>query len=126
MGHGAQQPLPLDEAFADETELEILEIAKPAVKELCGRGRCCPTEVVHLSQPDAHPAARGIASDPAAVHAAADNEKVKIRHLVLPIRQIRFRTCIGFAPTPWAAQIPLPSVSLKRVNGESARFFPAS
>jgi hypothetical protein len=74
--HGAQQRLALDQAFADEPELEILEIAQAAVEQL-GRGRGGRRgEVVHLGQRDGQPAPGSVARDAAAVDAAADDEDV--------------------------------------------------
>ena len=57
--------------------LEILQIAQAAVKQL-GRGRRrCRTQIVHLCQRDAKAPPRRVARDAAAVDAAADDEDIK-------------------------------------------------
>ena len=76
MRHGAQQHLAFDQRLAHQPELEILEVAQPAVEQLGGGRRGCRGEIAHLGQADREPAPRRIARDAASVDAAADHEQI--------------------------------------------------
>ena len=54
----AQQDLALGERFGDEAELELLEVAQPAVDQLGGRGRRGARQVAALDE-DRRQAAAG-------------------------------------------------------------------
>jgi hypothetical protein len=78
MRRDAQKDLALGERFAHEAELVMLEITQPAMDELGGgRGRAAG-EIVALGERDGEAAAGGVARDPGAVDAAADDEKIDL------------------------------------------------
>ena len=77
MRRGLEQLGALDQGFAHELELKLLEIAQPAMDQL-GRGRGGGRRVVALlGEHDFQPAARGVAGDGRAMDAAADDEKIE-------------------------------------------------
>ena len=75
-----QHHLALDQCLAHQAEPSLLEIAQAAVDELRGGGRCAGGKVVLLDQQDAQPAAGGIAGNPGAIDAAADNGEIEVGH----------------------------------------------
>ncbi len=76
----AQQHLALGERLVHQPEGGMLEIAKAAVDQL-GRGRGgAGGEIVLLDQQHAQAAAGGVAGNPRAVDAAADDGEVEVGH----------------------------------------------
>jgi hypothetical protein len=74
--HGTEQRLALDQRLAHEAELEVFEVAQPAVEEL-GRGRRGRArEVALLGQQDRQAPPGRVPRDAAAVDAAADDEEI--------------------------------------------------
>ena len=79
VGHRDQQRLAFVQRLAHQAELEELQIAQPAMEQL-GRGRRGRMgQITHLGQRDRQAAPGGVAGDPAAVHAAPDDEKIRNR-----------------------------------------------
>ena len=76
MRRDAQHHLALGERFGDETKLVVLEVAQSAVDELGAPLRRRGREVVLLDEEHRQAAARGVAGDPGAVDAAADDEEI--------------------------------------------------
>src|SRR3990170_403882 len=77
MGRGLEQLRPLDQRFAHEAELEVLEIAQAAMDQLGGgRGRGAGI-VALLGQHYFQPASGRVASDRRAMDAAANDEQVE-------------------------------------------------
>ena len=74
-GH-AQQNLALGERLGDQAELELLEIAQPAMDQLRGRRRGRRRQIAALDQQHREPAAGSIAGDAGAIDAAADDQQV--------------------------------------------------
>ncbi len=80
MWRGAEQDLALAQRLADQPELELFEIAQPAMDEL-GRGRAgMLREIVLLDEQHRLFAHRRVARDRRAVDAAADDEEVEPVH----------------------------------------------
>src|SRR6187397_2636850 len=77
----AQQHLALGERFADEPEFVVLEVAQSAVDQLRAPRRRMRSEIVLLDQQHGKPATRGVARDPCAVDAAADDQQVVRKRL---------------------------------------------
>ena len=80
----AQQHLPLLKRVAHETEIAVLQIAKPAVDQLGAGRRGMSAEVVLLAQQDIEAAPGRIPGDAGTVDAAADDEQIDSARLVLP------------------------------------------
>ena len=72
-----QHDLALGERLADEPELVVLEVPEAAVDELGAPRRGRGSEIVLLDQEHRQAAPGGVARDPGAVDAAADNEQVE-------------------------------------------------
>ena len=81
--------LALDQRLAHQAEPAVLEIAQPAVDQLGGGRRGAGGEIVLLDQQHAKPAPGGVARDPGAVDAAADDGEIEVGHACLLIRQTR-------------------------------------
>src|SRR5205823_4961902 len=73
----AQQPLALLERLAHEPDLEVLEVAEPAVNEPRGRAARATGEIVALDEEHREPRERGLARDRGAVDAPADHDHVE-------------------------------------------------
>jgi hypothetical protein len=71
--------------FAHQAQMQIFEIAQAAVNELGGCRRRAAREIILLEQHDGEPAARGIARNPAAVYAAANDRKIVFRLHLIPV-----------------------------------------
>ncbi len=76
MGRRLEQLRALDQGFAHQAELEMLEIAQAAMDEL-GRGRGRGAGIVAaLGEHDLQPAPGGVARHRRAMNAAADDEEI--------------------------------------------------
>ena len=71
-----EEPLPLDERLADQTEVVVLEVAEPAVHKTTRPRRDAAANVVHLNEHDAQAAQRSVQRDPDTVDACADDDQV--------------------------------------------------
>src|SRR5207249_4438135 len=71
-----QQDLALGERLGDQAELELLEIAQPAMDQLRGRRRGRRRQIAAFDQQHREPAAGSIAGDAGAIDAAADDQQV--------------------------------------------------
>src|SRR5207244_4460130 len=72
-----EQQLALAERFTDQADLAVLEVAEPAVDQPSGPARGARAEVGLVQQQDAEAAHGGVARDPAAVDAGADDDQVE-------------------------------------------------
>ena len=68
---------PLVQGLAHELDVEVLEVAQPAVDQLAGAARGAGGEVALFDQGHRQAAAGGVEGDPAAGHAATDDEHVE-------------------------------------------------
>lgn len=83
-----QQPLALDQRLSHQPELTIFQIAQAAMDQL-GRGRGgVARQIVLLDQQHRQAAPGGVARDPRAVDAAADDQQVYPVH-----RMVRHTAC---------------------------------
>ena len=113
----AQQHLALVERLAHQAERAVLEIAQAAVDQL-GRGRRgAGGEVVLLDQQHAQAAAGGVARDPGAVDAAADDGEVEVGHVLLIVPLIR-----ALSAAEWAACRALSAELRVNVRLKPAKF----
>ena len=71
-----EQHLALRERFGNEAELEMFEVAQPAVNELAAGGARCTAEIPALDQQHREAAAGCVARDADAVDSAPDYEHV--------------------------------------------------
>ena len=69
--------LALDQRLAHEPEVEVLQVAQPAVDHLRRAARGPARPVVALHERDREPARRGVQRDPGAGDAAADHDQVE-------------------------------------------------
>ncbi len=76
MGRDAQERLPLPHVAAHQTEVEQLEVAKPAVDETRGSRAGARGEIVLLDEGDGQSAERGVARDPGSDDPAADDKEI--------------------------------------------------
>ena len=76
---------PFVQGLADEAELEMFQVAQPAVDQFARAARCPGGEIARLDESDPQPAGRGVQSNAAADHAAPDDRDVE--HLVRHPRQ---------------------------------------
>ena len=76
----AQHHLALDQRLAHQPEPSLLEIAQAPVDELGGGRRRAGREIVLLDQQNAQAPAGGVAGDPGAVDAAADDGEIEVGH----------------------------------------------
>ena len=84
MGRDSPQNLALDERFANQTKLEMLQIAQAAMDQLARGARGRGGEIAFLAKID-RPAASGrVSGDSAAVDAAADDGDVESRAQAAP------------------------------------------
>ena len=75
---GVEQPLALSQRLADQVDLEVLEIADPAVDHAAVPGRGGARDVVLLDQQDRQSAHGGVARDGRAVDAGAQHDDVEL------------------------------------------------
>ena len=71
-----EQHLALGQRLGDEPELELLEVAQAAVDQLGARRRGRPAEIALLGEQHPQAAPGGVARDPDAVDAAADDDEI--------------------------------------------------
>ena len=76
MWHRAQQGFAFPQGFAHQPDLEILQIAQPAVKQLGRRRRGGRGQIVHLGQRHRQPAPGCVPGDAAPVDPATDDEQI--------------------------------------------------
>ena len=72
------EDLPLEQRLADQPEVEVLEVAEPAVDELARPARRPAGVVAALKQGDAVAAGRGVEGDAGARDPAADDDDVEL------------------------------------------------
>jgi hypothetical protein len=72
-----QQPLPFDQGLPHELELEMFQVPKAPVNELCAGRRRMRGKIVLLDQQNSQAPTGRVARDTATVYAAADNEQVE-------------------------------------------------
>src|SRR5271170_7517754 len=82
MGRDSPQNFPLNERFANQTKLELLEIAQATVNQLARRARGRGGEIVLFTEIDRPAPSRGVSGDAAAVDAAADDGDIERRPAV--------------------------------------------
>src|SRR5690606_35224333 len=108
-----EQRLALMQRFAHETELAVLEVAEAAVDQPGRRARRAARDVGLLEHEHALPGERGLARDPRAVDAGADDDDVEgrqkngVRHLFRePADAVGRKRCL--TPFFYARVCPLP------------------
>ena len=104
MRHRRQQRLALHQRLTHQPELEIFQIAQPAVEKLRRRRRSRPRQIALFCQQHRQAAPGRIARDPAPVDAAPDDQQVM--HLVC-------RSC------PGDLHDPAPSPGLVRLSAQT-------
>ena len=75
---GRQRQLALVQRLAHQPELELLEVAQPAVEHLRRAARGAGGEVTRLDEGDLESAGRGIERSASADHATADDDDVEL------------------------------------------------
>jgi hypothetical protein len=79
---GFEQALALEQRLADQAELVMFEVAQPAVDQLGAGRRRGAGEVPLLAQQHRQAPPGGVAGDPGAVDAAADDQEIEgLRHV---------------------------------------------
>ena len=73
-----QRQLPFVQRLADQPELQLFEVAKPAVEHLRATARRAGSEVAGLDERDLQPAGRRVKGGARADHAAADDDDVEL------------------------------------------------
>src|SRR3979490_2498616 len=72
----ARRNLALGERLGDQAELELLEIAQPAMDQLRGRRRGRRRQIASLDQQHREPPAGSVARDAGTIDAAANDQQV--------------------------------------------------
>jgi hypothetical protein len=73
---GVQEHLALDERFADQAEVKILQVPQAPVDQFRAGRRGVPREVVLFAQQYGQPAPGGVSRDPCSIDSAADDQQV--------------------------------------------------
>src|SRR6476660_5432450 len=73
-----QRQLPFVQRLADQPELQLFEVAKPAVEHLRATARRAGSEVTGLDERDLQPAGRRVKGGARADHATADHDDVEL------------------------------------------------
>ena len=76
MRRDAKQHFPFSQRLPHEAEFVIFEIAQPAMNELARRRRCRAGKIALLAEHHRKAAPGGVARDPGAIDAAADDEEI--------------------------------------------------
>ena len=92
-GEAGQAELALPQRLAHQPEVQLLQVAQPAVEELRRPARRARREVTGLDEGHLQPAGRGVERRPGADHAAADHDDVEL---------------LGGEPVPRPRPVPRP------------------
>ena len=122
--------LPLQQRLADKPEIEVLQVAQPAVHELA-RSRRRPARVIALlHQPDGVAAARGVERDAGAGDPATDDQHVERlvgqsgEGVVAGEHQLRWVTTVSSGARSGAGLDPRASPRCSRPSGTSPSGIP--